>query len=415
MSLKSRREFTAAVAPRYKEARKSQKSVILDEFVESTGYHRKYAISVLEQALLSPCPSGLARPTRCRRRKYGANIEQPFLALWRFSGGLCPKRLVPFLPEFIEVLERFDEISLCPGVKDKLLLMSVSTAERMLQRLRRSFERGIGTTLPGNLLRQQIPIRTYEEWTEHRPGFLEIDLVAHCGGTAAGDYCYTLTMTDIYTGWTECIAVPNRGQIAVCAAVETGRKRLPFPLLGIDSDNGGEFINGFLKSYCDERKITFTRCRPYKKNDQCHVEQKNGAVVRPLVGYARYESLEAAAHLNRLYTVHRLCLNYFEPSMKLLDKSRVGARVKKKYDQPKTPFARLVETISDKVKQEARLKLYRPLNPAQLRRDLADLEAGLRRFAVERQPHAPAGISVDKQTGDLRNVTAGGDQHGAHA
>lgn len=402
MSLKSRRELAAAIAPRYKLAGKSQKSSILDEFVEATGYHRKYAITVLERTFLGPVFSS-PYVVRVRRRRYGTTIEQPFLCLWRLSGGLCPKRLVPFLPEFIETLERFDEISLCPPVKDKLLGMSVSTAERMLGRLRRSLDRGISTTLPGALLRQQIPIHTYTEWTEQRTGFMEVDLVAHCGGTAAGDYCYTLTMTDIRTGWTECVAVPNRGQITVCDAIETGRRRLPFPLLGIDSDNGGEFINHFLKKYCDERSITFTRCRPYKKNDQCHVEQKNGAVVRPLVGYARYEGVEAAAHLNRLYALHRLCLNHFQPSMKLIEKTRVGARVKKIYDAPKTPFARLVETIEDKDRQETLRKRHQTLNPAQLRRDLADLEAGLRRFAVE----AADGAAI-------RNVTEGGP-HGAHA
>ena len=399
MSLKSRRELASAVAPRYRDSRKCQKSVILDEFVEATGYHRKYAIAVLESAIiLRPLGARSAAP-RLRQRKYGVSIEQPFLELWGTSGCLCPKRLMPFLAELIESLERFDEISFCPGVKDKLLGMSVSTAERMLGRLLRSLERGVSTTLPGTLLRQQIPIRTFTEWTEQRPGFMEIDLVAHCGGTAVGDYCYTLTMTDVHTGWTECFAIYNRGQSAVCGAIETVRKRLPFPLLGIDSDNGGEFINHHLKKYCDERCITFTRCRPYKKNDQCHVEQKNGAVVRPLVGYARYEGKEAAAHLNLLYKVHRLCINHFEPSMKLIAKSRVGARVKKTYDQPKTPFARFTGTVEDKAKQEGMRDSHRTLNPAQLRRNLADLEAGLRRFAVDA----------------ARNVTVGGDQNGTHA
>ena len=401
MSLKSRRELAYAVAPRYRVARKCQKSTILDEFVEATGYHRKYAISVLESATLwSPA---IARPaaTLTRQRKYGSSIEQPFLDLWGKSGCLCPKRLMPFLAEFIDTLERFDEISLCPGVKDRLLDMSVSTAERMLGRLRRSVERGVSTTLPGILLRQQIPIHTFTEWTEQKTGFMEIDLVAHCGGTVAGDYCYTLTMTDICTGWTECFAVSNRSQSTVCLAIETVRKRLPFPLLGIDSDNGGEFINHHLKKYCDERLITFTRCRPYKKNDQCHVEQKNGAVVRPLVGYARYEGKDAAAHLNRLYAVHRLCINHFEPSMKLIAKSREGARVKKKYDQARTPFARFTDTIKDEAKQETMLIDHRTLNPALLRRNLADLDAGLRRFTC----------------GSLLStgIRAGGDENGQNA
>jgi len=241
---------------------------------------------------------------------------------------------------------------------------------------------------------------------------MEIDLVAHCGGTAGGDYLYTLTMTDICTGWTECIVIVNRSQVSVSTAIEKIRLRLPFALLGIDSDNGSEFINHHLKRYCDERKITFTRCRPYKKNDQCHVEQKNGAVVRPLVGYARYEGVEAAAHINKLYAVHRLALNYFEPSMKLTGKSRLGAKVKKTYDQAKTPLDRLIafgllcETARKKLEER-----FQQLNPAKLRRDIANLEMGLRRFSVDPLPTEPATAAVK------RNVTIeqGGSSHGQDA
>ncbi len=421
MSLQARRELAAAIASRYHKASKSAKSQILDEFVEATGYHRKYAIVVLDTALWVRTAS---QPPRSRCRKYGREIEQPFLLLWRVSGGICPKRLMPFLKELIDVLERFGEIHLCPAAKDKLLQMSVATAERLLQRARRAQERGISTTMPGTLLRQQIPIRTYEEWTENRPGFLEIDLVAHCGGTAAGDYCYTLTLTDICTGWTECIAIANRGQIAVRDAIESVRKRLPFRMLGIDSDNGSEFINHVLKAYTDEHQITFTRCRPYKKNDQCHVEQKNGAVVRPLVGYARYEGPVAVAYLNRLYAVHRLCLNYFEPSMKLVEKIRVGSKVKKTYDQPKTPFERLLPTLPEQ-KQTDRRTFYQTLNPAQLRRDLEELEMGLRHFAVQTPPPpAPAkeitrNVTIAPAKEITRNVTINitmeGSAHGQDA
>src|SRR5579884_1578899 len=240
MSLSARRELARAVACRYHKAGRPQKSRMLDEFVAATGYNRKYAICVLDKAAPEPAiaralPQALRR--RRRKSKYGPEIEKPFLFLWRVSGGLCPQRLVPFLPELIEALERFEEIELCPGVKDKLGQISVSTAGRLLRQARRQHERGLTSTLPGTLLRQQIPIRTYEEWNQARPGFLEVDLVAHCGATAAGDYLYTLTLTDIATGWTECLAILNRSQIAVVSAIEEARVRLPFPLLGIDSDN----------------------------------------------------------------------------------------------------------------------------------------------------------------------------------
>ncbi len=384
MSMISRRELASAVALRYKSSSKSQKSRILDEFVESTGLSRKHAICVLKQARSVSSYSRKVRAPRTRRRKYGAEVEQPLVSLWRLSGGLCPKRLMPFLGEFIAALERFDEIRLPPSVKTKLLCMSVSTAQRLLGRLRRSQECGVSTTLPGTLLRQQIPIRTFEDWTENRPGFMEIDLVAHCGSAAAGEFCYTLTMTDVCTGWTECAPLLNRSQITTQEAIEAVRRRLPFRLLGIDSDNGTEFINHHLKRYCDKRKITFTRCRPYKKNDQCHVEQKNGAVVRPLVGYARYEGKDAAKHLSQLYKVHRLSLNYFEPSMKLIDKSRVGARVKKSYDEAKTPWQRLqnAKSLSDE-NQERLRQFFLSLNPAKLRRQIQELEMGLKAHAVK--------------------------------
>lgn len=396
MSLQSRRELADAVALRYQSASKSSKGAILDEFVQNTGLNRKHAICVLRKAILTPASAPrVLRPPRSRPRKYGSDVSHAFLSLWRISGGICPKRLVPFLPQLMEALERCNELDLCPHVQGKLLLMSISTAERLLGRALRAQERGVSTTLPGTLLRQQIPIRTYEDWTEDRPGFMEIDLVAHCGGTASGDYLYTLTMTDICTGWTECFALVNRSQISVEAGIAMVRRRLPFPLLGIDSDNGTEFINHNLKKYCEKHSITFTRCRPYKKNDQCHVEQKNGAVVRPLVGYARYEGAAAAAYLNRLYSVHRLSLNFFQPSMKLVNKSREGARVKKTYDVAQTPWQRL--QTANPLPQDAKERMeaqYLALNPAKLRCDIEAMEMGLRRLTVTPAPTSPAPIEI---------------------
>jgi len=388
MSLSARRELLRAVLKRYQAANKRDKSQILNEFVEATGHERKYAVTLLNRSL-GEIPVGRSKSTdiRCRRRKYGADVERPLLSIWRISGGLCPKRLIPFLSEMIAALERSEEIVLCPWVKQKLLTMSVSTAERILSRARRSLERGLTTTKAGTLLRHQIPIRTYADWTEAKPGFFEVDLVAHCGNTAAGEFVHTLTMTDAYTGWTECVGIANRSRICVVAAIEAVRRRIPFPLLGIDSDNGTEFINGHLKEYCDKQSITFTRCRPYKKNDQCHVEQKNGAVVRPLVGYARYEGEEATAHLNRLYAVDRLCVNYFEPSMKLINKTRTGAKVKKEYDRPKTPWQRLQDSgVLSEEKAERMEKRFLALNPADLRRKLDDLELDLRKHAMNNPP-----------------------------
>jgi hypothetical protein len=409
MSQHSRRELFDAVLVRYHCSNKVDKGVILDEFIHNTGLNRKYVICVLGKIDESTfAVSSVPARTRLRPCVYGPDVAHALLWLWQQSGGLCPKRLVPFLAEFMEALERFDELDVCPQVRVKLLAMSVSTAERLLSHSRRSHERGISTTLPGVLLRQQIPIHTFTDWTRERPGLFEIDLVAHCGGTAAGEYLYTLTMTDVCTGWTELVALVNRSQAAVQAGIDQVRRRLPFRLLGIDSDNGAEFINHCLKRYCDEHGISFTRCRPYKKNDQCHVEQKNGAVVRPLVGYARYEGPVAAAYLNRLYRVHHSSLNFFQPSMKLIGKNRDAARVRKTYDTAQTPWRRLLSagvlSQDDKEKLEA---LYLAMNPAKLHRDIEELETGLHRFAVG--PPVAADVPATQPTGSRDATTDGGD------
>ena len=403
MSLESRRELAVTLASRYGSANKAEKRVMLDEFVKNAGYKsRKHAIVVLAKASITSGNARKERVRRTRRPKYGPDVAYVFVSIWRLSGGLCPKRLVPYLGEFIEALERFDEISLCPDVRAKLLTMSKATAERLLHRQRRTHARGISTTLPGALLRGQIPIRTFADWDERCPGYCEIDLVAHCGGTAVGEYLYTLTLTDVFTGWTECVTVLNRGQEAVVAGLEIIRRRLPFALLGIDSDNGKEFINYHLKRYCDAHNIKFTRCRAYKKNDQCHVEQKNGSVVRPLVGYARYEGAEAAAHLNRIYVKHRLCVNFFEPSMKLIEKIRTDKRLSRKWDEPKTPWHRLKESTTLSEDNRERLEqFYRSLNPAQLRRELADLDMDLRRHSVG-EPLLTGALRASEAEGDTR-------------
>lgn len=378
MSLPSRRELLSSLAPRYKCAGKSEKARILDELVATCGYNRKYAITVLHK----PPPSKPAK-RRVRSRKYGPDVGAALCRLWKLSRGLCPKRLIPFLPELIAALENHDELCYPPDLRRKLLAMSISTAERLLARERRVLDQGISTTRPGELLRQQIPFHTFGEWKEVDPGYLEIDLVAHCGESAAGQFLYTLTATDIASGWTEMIALTNRGQLAVQAAIERLRLLLPFPLLGIDCDNGGEFINFSVKQYCDLHRIQFTRGRPCLKNDQCYVEQKNGDLVRQVAGYARYEGQDAVRQLNRLYDAYRLHVNFFRPSMKLIAKSRNGAKVSKKYDRPQTPFRRLLGSGIWSEEEEAFItRTYTALNPAELVRGVDEFEAGLRRHAV---------------------------------
>lgn len=285
------------------------------------------------------------------------------------------------------VLERHGELHLDRAVKENLLSLSPATADRLLAAERqRSRLHGFSTTKPGTLT-DEVPIRLGTEWEDVQVGFMEIDLVAHCGESVKGDYLYTLTLTDILTGWTECLAVRNRGQQAVFRAIVRARARLPFPLRALDSDNGVEFLNTHLVRYCQEEHLVFTRARPFKKNDQAHVEQKNWSVVRHLIGYDRYEGQAAWDALQDLYDVLRLYVNFFQPSMKLLSKQRVGSKIKKRYDQAKTPYQRVL--LSEQVSAEVKATLeqeYATLNPLALLRQVKQRQAALWQLALSQGP-----------------------------
>lgn len=364
MTRQSKLELLAELRPRYVKANKKEKGRILDHFCSVTGYNRKYAIELMLH--------GPPKPTqgrRGRKRRYGQDVIAALAEVWAISGHLCGKRLQPFLPELVEVLERHGELRVGPEVRDKLLQMSAATIDRRLARARERMPiRGRSTTKPGTLLKSSIPIRTYADWDDAQPGFLEIDLVAHCGETTTGEYLHTLSAVDIETRWYEPFALPNRGQNATFEGIKAVQQRLPFPLLGIDSDSGGEFINHHLYEYCQKEKITFTRSRPYKKNDQAHVEQKNWTPIRQTIGYARYESPEALALLQQIYVDLRLFVNFFQPVMKLESKIRVGSRVRKKYEEAQTPYRRVLASrdIEQTAKDEL-TELFLSLNPVELR------------------------------------------------
>jgi len=364
MSQRSKREMIEAIRPRYLKANKTGKAQILDEFIATTGYHRKYAIRVLKHGSK---PKGLKKPGR--RKIYQGEVVNALEQVWEIYGRICSKRLHPFLPEGVLVLERCHELSLSPEVKQLLLSMSRATIDRCLKKARFTHpQHGLSTTKPGSLLKKAIPIRTFTPWEDEQPGFLEIDLVAHCGQTTEGTYLNTLTATDIATGWTECLALPNKTQFAVSQAIGELRRSLPFPLLGLDSDNGSEFINDTLYRYCLSEKITFTRSRPYQKNDQAHVEQKNWSVVRHTVGYDRMESPEELSLLTSIYSDLRLYINFFQPVLKLVAKERVDRKTIHTYDQAMTPFRRVLALDSQPVEVKARLTdQYLHLNPVTLR------------------------------------------------
>lgn len=391
MSLQSRRELLACVAPRYQRVCRKEKQAILDEFTAATGYHRKYAITRLTD--FDPEARSQRKPShRSRRREYTPAVQTALVTVWEAAHRICSKRLVPFLPDIIDSLERHGHLSLSAATREKLLGISPSTVDRLLYEVRHgSRTGGITTTRPGALIKNQVPIRTFSDWDDCRPGFIEADLVAHCADDVGGSFLHTLTMTDVATGWTECLALLFRDQETTLRALRLGRGRLPFPLLGLDTDNGSEFLNYLLLEYCEDESITFTRSRPYKKNDQCHVEQKNGAVVRNFIGYDRFEGIAPCRILGELYLHLRLYVNFFQPSVKLLSKHREGSRVTKKYDKAQTPCQRVlaVKTIPKETKRRLKSQ-FASLDPVAL------LEA-IERLQNQLWQHAHAKVEVISQ------------------
>jgi hypothetical protein len=404
MSFRAKRELLVQVAPRYRVARHGQRSGILDEFVAVTGYERKYAIRLLLGPIQPPEP--IRRP---RAAHYGPAIQEALTGAWFAANGICAKRLVPFLPELIPTLERHGHLTIADEVREQLLAMSPATADRLLRPVRHPH--GLSTTKPGRLLKQQIPVRTFTEWTDVKPGFLEADLVAHCGGTTDGAFLYTLTLTDVATTWTECLPLLHRTQHGVVHALQRARGLFPFPLLGIDTDNGGEFINEELMAYCSGEQITFTRGRVANKNDQCFVEQKNGSVVRQLVGYDRFEGERAYRQLAELYRAVRLYVNFFQPSMKLRTKTRTGSRVRRTYGPAQTPFQRVLASGVLDVSSQRRLNaVYRALDPVRLLHQLETLQEALWRHALFRsRVSAPTSAPMAVHF-DLGTCGVGGDE-----
>src|SRR5262245_7360626 len=389
----SKHEYLARMQARYLKATKREKGALLDEVVAVTGYHRRHALRVLRHGrfpdarlaeVQGVAPAGGRPPRRGsgpppgRPRVYSSVVVGALRVAAEASNWLCGTRLAPFLPELVPALEAEGALRLTPEDRARLLAMSARTIDRRLRLFRMQRDprnwHGLGTTKPGSLLKNQVPIQTYTPWEEQRPGFLEVDLVAHCGPTTEGFYLNTLVGTDVATGWTECVGVWGKSQRAVFAGLEASRQRLPMRLLGLDSDNGSEFLNNHLIRFCTRERITFTRSRPYWKNDQAHVEQKNWSVVRKLVGYGRYESEAALAQLNRVYELLRIWTNFWQPSLKLVAKERDDrtGKTRKKYDTARTPYRRLLASgVLDAAQERALAETFAAARPLALRRQLA--------------------------------------------
>jgi hypothetical protein len=363
ISMATRDELAVALAARYASSNRKERGGILDEFAALSGLHRKHAMRLLRAG-----QPGRRSGPRPGRRLYNEAVREALIVIWEASDRVCGKRLRPLVPILIEAMERHGHLQLTPEVRVGLEAMSAATIDRALREAR---EPGGGRKRrhapPSAAIRRNVPVRTFDGWDDPAPGFVEADLVAHSGPTAKGSFVRTLTLTDIATGWTECAPLLVREQHLLTEVLSEVRKRMPFALLGFDTDNDSVFMNQTVKTHCEESGLVFTRCRPYRKNDQAWVEQKNGAVVRRTVGYRRYEGLEAAAALARLYTASRLFVNFLQPSFKLAGKARDGAKVKKKYHPPATPYQRLMADTrtSEEVRCEV-TAIHATLDPVQL-------------------------------------------------
>ena len=378
MGPEAKKEYVEAIRERYGRMNRKGKGMILEEFCAVTGDHRKHAIRVL---------NGLRRQKGKRpgpASRYGEAEVEALKAIWLAAEQPCGKRLVAALPIWVPAYGRREKLT--SAVKANLLRMSAATADRLLQPGRARLKvRGRGGTRPGSLLKTQIPIRG-ESWDESRPGYLEADTVAHCGTNLTGDFVWSLTFTDIATGWTANRAVWNRGATGVMERLQEIEGELPFKLLGFDCDNGGEFLNHHLWRYLRQRKepVDFTRSRPYRKNDQAHVEQKNWTHVRQLLGYERMGRMELVEPINDLYRLWGRLHNFFCPTLKLKEKRREGAKIHKRYEKPKTPCQRLLECpeVQEKTKTLLRREM-KGLDPFELKGEIETRLRGV--FALRRR------------------------------
>jgi hypothetical protein len=411
LSVTSRRELIGAVATRYQASTWSDKRGILDEFAQATGFHRKYAIRVLNRQVSEVAANG----RRIRRpRIYDQAVQEALIVVWEAADRICAKRLKQILPVMVSSMERHGHCELDPAVRQRLLMMSAATMDRLLGAIRQVSNGGRRRSGIRSLLRNSITVRTFSDWNDPAPGFFEMDFVAHCGKSVSGSHLHSLVLTDIASGWTEAAAMVVREQVLVTETVQGIRARLPFPMLGLDVDNDSAFINETLLKYCRERGLELTRSRAYRKNDQAWIEQKNGAVIRKLVGYGRLEGLGSAAALARLHDVARLYVNYFQPSFKLKSKTREGAKIKKQYHTPATPADRLLasDRVSIDCKQQIR-EGFAALDPVELLRQIRETQGRLSSLEIAGQA-APspvaqpdtsvfvASLSIAWQNGEVR-------------
>jgi hypothetical protein len=409
ISKPTRAELLDALRQRYRQAPKSEKTKVLDEFVAVAGCHRKHAIRLLT----APHPTS---PTAAAlgRRTYDEAVREALIVLWEAADRICGKRLKAVLPDLVASLEQHGHLALDPTVRQRLLAASAATIDRLLASVR-GVASGRKKRKKATKPRQQVPIRTFADWNEPPPGYLEIDFVSHGGSSMQGAFLWSLVATDVCSGWTEVVPLLAREQSLVTEGLEVIRRQFPVPVLGIDSDNDGAFINDTLLAYCQQQHLEFTRSRAYQKNDQAWIEQKNGSVVRRFAGYDRLTGVVAGQCLAVLFQAVRLFVNYFQPSFKLRSKTREGARVKKTYHPPATPGARLLAhpSVTEGAKEKIRSERER-LEPLELLHRIREAQAAIAALGSEDRGGGPGRESLEQFLSKLPQLWREGEARPTH-
>ncbi|MCK1346094.1 DDE-type integrase/transposase/recombinase [Bradyrhizobium sp. CW11] len=391
ISMGARREVLSAVMERYRSAKRAEKGRILDELCAMTGWHRKQPVRALRRR--APVGPGAVEVARERKRRYGAPIKDAVTALWEASDRVCGKRLKVMIPTLLPALEQHGRLRLGQADRERVLVISAATIDRLLVEVKIAASGGRRRRAGFySAIRREVPIRTFNDWNSPPPGFCEVDMVAHGGTSVAGSFIQTLTMVDVATGWTECLPLLTREGSLVVEAINRAQSLFPWLLRGVDFDNDSAFMNDVVVPWCREQKLEVTRSRAYKKNDQAFVEQKNGAVVRRLMGYGRFDGVETARVMGRLYAAARLYVNFFQPSFKLKEKRREGAKVIKRYHLPLTPYERALAhpKVTAAVKKRLRDQ-YSSLDPVALLAEIGATQDEL-------------GNRVDRRAGQARNL-----------